>query len=413
MAKQVLIAGGGIGGMSAALACARAGWGVQLFERAPAFSEVGAGIQLGPNVTRQLNAWGLASAVAEVAALPDQLQVRDADSGQTLGLLRLGQQTQARYGAPYVTIHRADLHRLLHTATQQEGAVQIQLNTALRQFSEDLNSVKAQLTSEASTFSAGAVEVEGDALVGADGLWSPVRQILLQDGQPMVAGHLAYRALVRQAALPEALRTQNITVWLGSRLHVVQYPVRGGDWLNVVAIVQARLPGPVQNLGPERLDHWDHSANAIELQRVLADTCGPLQNLVHAVGHWRLWVLCDRPPMRGPQEQALGRVALLGDAAHPMRPYLAQGAGMAIEDAAALGQALGQALTPSANVPAALRRYAQERWQRNARVQARAERNGRIFHATGPIRWSRNLAMRLGGERLLDMPWLYGANTTA
>lgn len=413
MAKQVLIAGGGIGGMSAALACARAGWGVQLFERAPAFSEVGAGIQLGPNVTRQLNAWGLEPSIAEVAALPDQLQVRDATSGATLGKLRLGGQTQARYGAPYVTIHRADLHRLLLTAVEQQAAAQVHLNAPLRQFSEDRVSVKAQLSVPAGQATTCGTEVEGDALVGADGLWSPVRQILLQDGQPEVAGHLAYRALVRQAALPESLRTQNITVWLGSRLHVVQYPVRGGEWLNVVAIVQARLPGPVQNLGPDRLDHWDHSANAIELQRVLADTCSPLQDLVHAVGHWRLWVLCDRPPMRGPQEHALGRVALLGDAAHPMRPYLAQGAGMAIEDAAALGQALGQALTPSADVPAALRRYAQERWQRNARVQARAERNGRIFHATGPVRWGRNLAMRLGGERLLDMPWLYGPSTTA
>ncbi len=405
MSKQALIAGGGIGGMAAALACCRAGWDVRLFERASAFSEVGAGVQLGANVTRLLHAWGLADALAQVAAFPHRLQVRDAASGRELGVLRLGQHTIARYGAPYATIHRADLHALLLDAVRQESGIALKLQQNLVHFdqTEDAVCVHAPTLPD----SPAQPEIEGDLLVGADGLWSPVRQWLLGDGLPQVSGDLAYRALVPQASLPQALRSQQVTVWLGPRLHVVQYPVRGGDGLNVVAIVQTRLPGPVQNLTPDRLDHWDHSGNAAELQALLAGTCSGLRDLVAAVPGWRLWLLCDRPPMRGPQQHARGRVALLGDSAHPMRPYLAQGAGMAIEDAAELGRVLKLAKEPTIGVPAALGHYALNRWQRNARVQARAQRNGVIFHATGPLRWGRDAAMRLLGERLLDMPWLY------
>jgi salicylate hydroxylase len=177
---------------------------------------------------------------------------------------------------------------------------------------------------------------------------------------------------------------------------VVQYPVRGGDWLNVVAVVQGDMVGDIE--------YWDHAANVVKLRRSMAQTCLPLRELIHAIEHWRLWGLSIRPPARGANEFARGRVALLGDAAHPMLPYLAQGAGMAIEDAQTLAQCLQDDLLP---VPDALLRYANARWQRNARVQARATRNGQIFHATGLIRWGRDAAMKLLGERLLDLPWLY------
>ncbi|TAM42086.1 MAG: FAD-dependent oxidoreductase, partial [Burkholderiaceae bacterium] len=247
-------------------------------------------------------------------------------------------------------------------------------------------------------------QVEGDALIGADGLWSPVRQWLLGDGPPRVTGHLAYRALLPQSSLPERLRSQQITAWLGPNLHVVQYPVRGGEWLNVVGILQGRL----DSASNADLDNWDHATNAQALRSALAGACAPLQDLVHAIDAWRLWVLCDRPPMQGAQQQAVGRVALLGDAAHPMRPYLAQGAGMAIEDAAELGLVLGQALQAGLEVPTMLGRYAQGRWRRNAQVQARAIRNGQIFHADGLLRWGRDAALNVLGERLLDLPWLYG-----
>jgi salicylate hydroxylase len=184
---------------------------------------------------------------------------------------------------------------------------------------------------------------------------------------------------------------------MGPRLHVVQYPVRRGELLNLVAIVH----GPA----PSDMTLWDHAANAADLARALGDVCGDLKALIEAVPAWRLWPLCDRVPMRGAHQQAQGAVALLGDAAHPMRPYMAQGAGMAIEDADALGQCLAM---PGADVPAKLAHYAQLRWQRNARVQQRAIRNGQIFHAQGLLRWGRDTSMRLLGEGLLDVPWLYG-----
>lgn len=387
--EQILIAGGGIGGLAAALACARAGRRVHLMERAREFTEVGAGIQIGPNVVRLLQAWDLEPALLQVVAQPQRLQVRNAHGGQTLGELRLGEQARAKYGAPYATVHRADLHQVLLTAVQDQAQVTLGLEAWLSSWVEQNGSVTVNLVD--------GRQVQGQALIGADGLWSRVRQILLGDLQPRVTGHLAYRAMVRQDSLPASVRSQDVTVWLGPRLHVVQYPVRRGEWLNVVAIVQGQAPGP--------LDDWDQAATAEALRQALVGTAAPLQTLVQAIDSWRLWALCDRPPMAGPHQHARGRVALLGDAAHPMRPYMAQGAGMAIEDAACLQQAL----TPQGQpIEEQLAWYAQQRWARNARVQARSIRNGQIFHASGPVRWGRDLAMKLLGERLLDVPWLYG-----
>lgn len=389
--SRILIVGGGIGGLATALACSRAGVELALFERSAEFAEVGAGIQMGPNVTKILHSWGLHDAVAGVAAFPQRLQVRSALSGRELGSLRLGARSVQRYGAPYATIHRADLHALLLAAVKQQAAVQLNLDRWVAGFIQDRDGVTLH-TSDGRT-------ARGDVLVGADGLWSGVRQQLLNDGAPHATGHLAYRALVAQRSLPEHLRSQQVTAWLGPRLHVVQYPVRGGEWLNVVAIVHGRMYGDAA--------YWDHRANAAELRRSMAATCLPLQELMEAIGDWRLWALSIRVPMRGAQEQAQGRVALLGDAAHPMLPYLAQGAGMAIEDADELARVLAQLTDAAHDVPALLRRYGARRWQRNARVQARAMRNGQIFHATGLVRWGRDAAMRWLGEGLLDVPWLY------
>jgi salicylate hydroxylase len=403
--QQALIAGGGIGGLAAALAASRAGWDVRLFEQAPAFGEVGAGIQLGPNVVRVLHGWGLQDELAGVAAFPHRLQVRDAVTGDELGVLPLGQRALQKYGAPYATIHRADLHGLLLQALQARDHVRLNLNSTLASFVD---------SGQAVTLHTGdGLEVQGDALIGADGLWSRVREQLLADGPPRVTGHLAYRALLPQASLPARLRSQQVTVWLGPKLHVVQYPVRGGEWLNVVAIVHGQVDGDLQS--------WGHASNAADLQAAFMHTAWPLRELIQAVtasgntddgneenAGWGLWALCDRPPMRGAQQQAQGRVALLGDAAHPMRPYLAQGAGMAIEDAAELGSALAQTQNQVAEVPALLQRYAQNRWRRNARVQARSLRNGQIFHASGPLRWARDASLKLLGEKALDLPWLYG-----
>ena len=185
-------------------------------------------------------------------------------------------------------------------------------------------------------------------------------------------------------------------------MHLVQYPVRGGEWLNVVLLVQSDAALPA---GADPRD-WSQFAPPGGAAAALAGACAPLRALHEAVADWRLWMLCDRPPVAGPGELARGRIALLGDAAHPMLPYLAQGAGMAIEDAAVLGNVLAM---DAVDVPLRLRSYAQRRWQRVARVQAVARRNAAVFHAGGPVRWGRDIAMAVLGERLLDQPWLYGA----
>ena len=414
MTRQALIAGGGIGGLAAALAASRAGWDVRLYERAPAFSEVGAGVQLGPNVVRLLHDWGLQDALGQVAAFPDRLLVRDALSGQELGALPLGKRALEKYGAPYLTLHRADLHALLLRAVQARDHVWLKLNSPVVGYADSGREVILRTQPAAadtpglhSEQAAPLLEAEGDALIGADGLWSRVRNLMLNDAPPRVTGHLAYRAMLPQTSLPARLRSQQVTVWLGPRLHVVHYPVRGGEWLNVVVIVQGQVAGDLQS--------WDHHANDADLQQATGQMARLLRDLIQAVTDggnrtgpsWRLWPLSDRPPMSGAHQQAKGRVALLGDAAHPMRPYLAQGAGMAIEDAAELGSALAQALDPAFDVPTVLQRYALNRWERNARVQARSLRNGQIFHAQGPLRWARDASMKLLGEKLLDMPWLY------
>ena len=392
MRKQVLIAGGGIGGLAAALASSHAGWDVRLFEQAPLFSEVGAGVQLGPNVVRRLQAWGLQKSLLHQAYIPPSINVCSALNGAQLAQMPLGASMVERYGASYLTIHRADLHKVLLTAVNTRDEMHLNLGQAVRFHAQSDQVVTI-------TTPAGKV-IEGDALIAADGVWSPLRQQLLNDGTATSTGHLAYRALIEQSHLPERLRSQAVTTWLGPRMHVVQYPVRKGDMLNIVVILEGPAPRDMQN--------WDHSANAGDLQAALSHCCAPLQDLIQAVTDagiaWRLWPLADRTPMKSANEMAQGLVALLGDAAHPMLPYLAQGAGMAIEDAAELQRALSM---DDLDVHLRLRRYALNRWQRAARVQARARRNGRIFHASGPVRWGRDLSLKLLGDRIMDMPWLY------
>jgi salicylate hydroxylase len=390
MSKQVLIAGGGMGGLGAAIAAARAGWDARVFEQAAAFSDAGAGIQLGPNATRVLHAWNLGPALAQVAAFPQRLVVRSADLGSALAQMQLGDAVRERYGAPYATLHRADLHGVLDSGARAAGT-RIFLGRRIESIRETPDAVLAAMP--------GGEDVEGDALVGADGLWSSVRQQLWSDAAPAATGHLAYRAMLPQRDLPQALRSDEVTVWLGPRLHVVTYPVRAGEWLNVVAIVEGAARSDVRD--------WDQTGAGADLLQALGATCVPLQDLVRAAASWRLWALHERPPLRSAQAMAHGRVALLGDAAHPMRPYLAQGAGMAIEDAQELGRCLAMASERIADVPTVLRRYALNRWERCTRAQRQAERNGRIFHATGPVQWGRDLSLRLLGERLLDQPWLY------
>lgn len=380
---EVLVAGGGIGGLAAALALSRQGASVQLIEQASAFAEVGAGIQIGPNITRILRDWGLEADLRRVASFPHVLLARDARSGRELGRLPLGERAERLYGAPYACIHRADLHQLLLGAVQAQG-VPLRLNQRLAEVQAPGDQVTVR-TEQGHIF-------QPAMLVGADGLWSRTREALGLEEPPRFTGHLAYRGMV---PLPAPAAVPQVTVWMGPRLHIVHYPVQAGRALNVVAIVHSELKVNPQD--------WDHAAHAAHLFQALGPISRPLQQTLEAVPHWRLWALNDRPPLTAATQMGQGVVALLGDAAHPMRPYLAQGAGMAIEDAHALAQCWAQAGT----VPERVQRYAELRWPRNAQVQARAIRNGRIFHAHGPVSWGRNLAMGVLGARVMDVPWLY------
>ncbi|KQX39462.1 FAD-dependent monooxygenase [Variovorax sp. Root434] len=393
MPAHILVAGGGIGGLATALALSRQRHRADVFEQAAAFGEIGAGVQLGPNATRRLQQLDLGPGLAAIAARPDALAVHSAESGSELARMPLGDAMQQRYGAPYFCVHRADLHGLLLDAVRACGTGTLVTAAHIRQVetSDDLVCLS----------STDARAWEGEAVVGADGLWSMVRQQLDSASAaqpPRVTGHTAWRALIRQADLPAALRRRQVDVWLGPRLHAVAYPVRGGDWLNVVVIAESAPAGDARD--------WDQAGSVAALKQAMGRSCAGLQALLDAMPGWRAWSLGDRAPLSGAADMAHERVALVGDAAHPMVPYLAQGAGMAIEDAVALADALGDG--SAADVPAAFTRYAEARWARNAQVQARARRNGEIFHATGAMRLGRDMAMRLLGARLLDQPWLYG-----
>ena len=388
MQNNILVAGGGIGGLAAALAVSQAGWKVDLLEQSTEFGEFGAGIQLGPNAVRVLQSWGLTEALKAVAARPLRLEVRHAGSAALLAQRPLAGVMEQQFGSAYLTIARADLHHLLLESVQTQAGVALQAGTRLESYSVSESTVRVSTHNGSVWHAAG--------LIGADGIWSAVRTQLLADGPPRLTGHLAYRAMVPQSTLPAALRLQVVQVWMGPEFHVVQYPVRGGEWLNIVVIVHGSVNGDLRS--------WDHTANAADLRRLLRTAAKPLRALLEAIAHWRLWPLSDRVPMQSASEHAQGRIALLGDAAHPMRPYLAQGAGMAIEDAAVIAQCLSDFRV---DVAAAFQRFANLRWQRNGRVQARAIRNGRVFHLGGPAALVRDLALQTVGARLLDLSWLY------
>jgi salicylate hydroxylase len=397
MTAHFLIAGAGIGGLGAALALARMGgdFGVKVtvLEQADAFSELGAGIQISPNAYQVLASWGLGEELKKAANFPEKLQVRSAASDKLLGQLTMGKAAQTRYGFPFATIRRADLHALLLNAVRQLANVDLHLNAKI------VNIVEAN---QQVTVTTGAGEsFTADVLVGADGLRSRIRQHAFDEAtptsSPSYTGHTAWRALLPMNEVPTELQQDKVTAWLAPDSHTIAYPVQQGKSLNIVYCRENRGEIDLQPayLLPEMLS------------KVLQNTFQTATN--HNA--WTRWDLFDRPPLtssEGMFHAAHPHIALLGDAAHPMLPYLAQGAAMALEDAQALAASFLTLLQQdNKNYPAALRYYAQERWQRNAYVQARAARNGRIFHAKPPVSWARDAAMGLLGAKIMDAPWLY------
>lgn len=388
MAHRILIAGAGIGGLAAALACARLGCDVTVVEAAAEFGEIGAGIQLGPNAMKVLVGLGLESEVLEAASLPEAIVVTDARTGQSISRMLLGEAVRQRYGQAYICIHRADLHAILLRAAKTAGA-QLIVNRSLQKYEQSAKEVKGL----GADFSC-----KSDVLIGADGLWSRVREQMLQDGSPLATGHSAFRVVLPSSAVPEALRTPHVRTWWARNVHVVSYPLRSGRLWNLVVLAEMR--GPMQS-------GWSLRAQHDEILSLFKRTEPQLQTMLDAGGAlpegWKRWNLFDRHPLSATQ-MANGRVALMGDAAHPMLPYLAQGAAMALEDAWALGQCLHR----SKDAELALKAYAQLRAARAARVVRTARRNGRIFHLSGPLAAARDAVLGWKGTEVVGMPWLYG-----
>lgn len=398
---NALIVGGGIAGLATAHTLARYApqrfKQLALWERAPRFEEVGAGVQIGPNASRLLIEWGLGAALERVACKPQSLAICGTDHNRLTAERRLGAQTVAQYGAPSYTIHRADLHQMLLDGVQALALVDLHRGRAFQNVRGLAPNERLQVRYGVN--GGDSHEQALDALFVCDGGFSPVRAQVLRDGPPLPTGQVAYRALLPIDAVSNpALRTR-VTAWMGPKMHAVAYPVRAGTLFNIVVIVQTGSAVLQQG--------WEGRpvVPSLDLPDVVHNR--DLAALIEVVSEWRYWVLCDRVPLERAQTLAPHpRIALLGDAAHPMLPFLAQGAAMAIEDAHVLAQCLAQA--NSVEWGAALRAFAQQRWQRNSRVQAGARRNARIFHASGPVAWARDAALGVAGSRLLDMPWLYG-----
>ncbi len=393
MTHRILIAGGGIGGLAAALACAQRGINVTVLEAAREFGEVGAGIQLGPNAMKVIAALGLQTQVMRVACLPESIVIADAASGKQISRMLLGEAVQQKYGAPYVSLHRADLHAVLLAAAQAAG-VKLQLNQSLLKYEHSAQVVRRLDTD---------FDQKYDALIGADGLWSQVRSQMRNDGAPRSTGHAAFRALIAFDAMPYALRTPHVRTWWARDVHVVSYPVRAGSLWNLVVLAE---------MSDSDASGWSLKASHEDVMRLFKRTEPQLRALLDAGGAqtidshssgWKRWNLFDRKSIDAAQ-MAQGRVALLGDAAHPMLPYLAQGAAMALEDA----WVLAQCLSANGDAPHALQAYASVRAARCARVVRTAQRNGQIFHLSGGLAIARDAVLSLSGTSVVGMPWLYG-----
>lgn len=388
--RTVIIAGAGIGGLTAALAIAQRGFDVVVFDQAQRLEEVGAGIQLSPNASRILIALGLGEQLRRYVVVPEELRVMNARTASMLARAPLGALAQQRYGAPYWLIHRGDLQTVLIEAVRARADIVLYLGTRVEGFAIQDNGV----TISART-SQHSVENRGIALIAADGLWSSLYRRLGHRREPRFACQTAWRALVPADALSPELREPAVNLWFGASAHLVHYPVRCGSLLNVVAIIRDSW----------RECGWSEPGERAEiLARYPAPVwSAPPRTILAAAQHWQKWALYDRVPLA---RWGKGAVTLLGDAAHPMLPYLAQGAAMAIEDAAVLARRLAE--TPE-DPAGAMRRYELQRHARTARAQRAARRNGIIYHLGGPGAFLRSLTLSaIGGERLLARyDWLY------
>jgi salicylate hydroxylase len=372
----ILIAGGGIAGLAAALGFARQGRDSIVFEQTKAFEEIGAGLQLGPNAVKALAWLGAWDAVEPSCVAPAEILVRDGHSGKLLQRIALGSSFTARFGAPYRVAHRADLlHGLVQTA-KFANRIELRLNSRISDFEDRLLHVDAILASGG--------RISGSHLIGADGIHSAIRQKLVGDGPPSYRGHTIYRALLDKDAVPSAVEWQAVCLWLCKSGHLVHYPVSGGGKLNVVAAIDHDWVST----------RWNEADDGEALQDIFRRAAPPLSALLEAISTWRKWAAADRAVRAA---WVKDKVILTGDAAHASLPYLAQGAAMALEDAVVLARHLDAPDT-----------YAKLRQARTARVQAASRQLGRIYHLGGAARRARNLVMTMTPPIQDRLTWLYG-----
>ena len=387
----ILIVGGGIGGLCTALALSKIGRRVHVLEQSEQFAEVGAGIQLAPNAFHVLRTLGVADAIMRTATFPSDLIVMDSLSGVEVTRIPVGAEFRARFGYPYGLNHRADLHGALLNACRRSPLVTLSSSRQVVGLDDHSDGVTARTT--------GGDVLQGAALIGADGLWSAVRKLVLCDGTPRVAGHIAYRAVMPVSEVPDANRRNAMTIWAGPKTHLVHYPLRGGELFNLVAVFHSN----------RYEEGWDTYGDVEELNQRFEGTRPEVRGMLAKIDSWRMWVLCDREPSA---VWSKGRVALLGDAAHPMLQYLAQGACMAMEDAVCLSAKLEAA---GQNCEKAFQDYQQARYLRTARVQLTARLYGEVLHASGASRDLRNayLGARTPEQAYEEMAWLYDVRDVA
>jgi len=383
---EVLVAGGGLGGLTAALCLARRGHRVTVAEQADAFAEAGAGIQLSPNATRVLHHLGLAAPLRGCAFVPEATQFRHWRSGRVIAETPLGESLRHRYGAPYYHVHRGDLLGVLLEAAREQPAIELLTGARLSECEDDGAAVTVSLAGEARRV---------DLLVGADGIHSVVREALWGPAQPRFTGNLAWRALVPAERLAAGLVPPTATVWWGPGRHFVHYYVRRGELVNCVCVVEK---------SQWTRESWTEPGAKAELRADFAGWHSTVQTLIDAADPQSLfkWALFDRSPMA---RWGRGRITLLGDSCHATLPFMAQGAAMALEDAAVLAACLDRYDA----VPAALARYERLRRPRTAAVQQGSRRNARVFHLSGPAAWARNRLARRAGRRAMDGLFRYDA----
>jgi salicylate hydroxylase len=400
--RTIVIAGAGIGGLTASLALAGQGFRVVILEKAERLEETGAGLQLSPNASRVLIDLGLQPRLAARAVTPEAISIMSARSGSEIIRLPLGEAATLRAGAPYWVVHRADLQAALQAQVSDHPDIELRLGC---QFEDAVAHAKGLTVVQRNGMT--RQQEVALAMIGADGIWSSVRHHLFPEVQPQFSGLIAWRGTIEATQLPREYTSRRVQLWMGPDAHLVAYPISGARQINIVAVV----PGTWNRPG------WSAAGESNEIKNAFAVSRWPgaARMLVGAVDDWKKWALFTVPDGSGWSD---GAIALLGDAAHAMLPFAAQGAAMAIEDAAVLAKCLGEYLAESRNegspaVSTALQRYGRLRRARVARVQRAARRAGRIYHLTGPMALARDLTIKaIGAPRMLRrQDWIYDWRT--